>query len=62
MTSVAVVNNDVPTDPVALKALRQEQADAAVESAKAKVAKAKQHLEAAKEALAQATAARKELG
>lgn len=62
MTSVAVVNNDVPTDPEALKTLRQEQADAAVESAKAKVAKAKQHLEAAKEALAQATAARKELG
>ena len=36
---VEVVNNDVPTDPEALADLRMEQADAAVASAKAKVAK-----------------------
>jgi hypothetical protein len=62
MTTVHVVNHDVPTDPDALKATRIEQADAAVASAKAKVERQQQHLKAAKEALAQATAARKELG
>lgn len=62
MTSVEVVDHDVPTDPDALAATRIEQADAAVDSAKAKVAKQTAHLKAAKEALAQATAARKELG
>lgn len=62
MTTVEVVNNDVPTDPKELSKLRKEQADAAVASAKSKVAKQKKHLAAAEKALAQATAARKELG
>lgn len=76
--AVSVVNNDVPTDPVALAALRIEQADAAVASAERKVAKQEAHLaaaegkgkkdrqrghlKAAQEALAQAIAQRKELG
>jgi len=75
--TVAVVNNDVPTDPAALKAKQREQADAAVASAEAKVKRQKQHLASAskdkkprqrahlagaQEALAQATAQRKELG
>lgn len=75
--TVKVVNNAPPTDPDKLRELRIEQADAAVASAEAAVArltalleavptekKARQrgHLKAAKEALAQATAARKELG
>ena len=74
--AVAVVNHAPPTDPAALAAALIEQADAAVASAEAKVAKQEQHvaaaegdkkkrqqehLKAAKEALAQATAARKEL-
>lgn len=59
MTSVKVVNNDVPTDPVALKQLRQEQAAAKVESAKAKVTKAKAHLKEAEQALAEALAEQK---
>lgn len=62
MTYVAVVNNDVPTDPDELKAKRAEQADAAVASAQSKVERQQQHLKDAKEALAQAKAARKELG
>lgn len=62
MTMVEVVNNDVPTDPAVLEKLRKTQADAAVASAKSKVAKQKKHLAAAEKALAQATAARKELG
>jgi len=75
--AVGVVNHDVPTDPARLRATRIEQADAAVASAQAKVDRQKAHvasstgdkqdkqrahLEAAQEALAQATAARKELG
>lgn len=76
--AVSVVDHDVPTDPARLRATRIEQADAAVASAERKVAKqegqlidarrkGKQerirgHLKAAHEALAQATAARKELG
>ena len=74
--AVAVVNNDVPTDPVRLRATQIEHADAAVASAEAKVAKQEafvasftgdkkkrqqEHLKAAKEALAQAIAERKEL-
>lgn len=62
MTTVEVVNNDVPTDVAALEKLRKQQADAQVDSAKAKVKKAKQHLKDADKALAQATAVRKELG
>lgn len=57
--SVSVVNNDVPTDPVALKKLRQEQAAAQVVSAETKVAKAKSHLKEAEKALAEALAAQK---
>ena len=74
--AVAVVNHDVPTDPVKQRATLIEHADAAVASAEAKVAKQEafiasftgdkkkrqqEHLKAAKEALAQAIAARKEL-
>jgi len=57
--SVAVVNHDVPTDPVALAAKRKQQAADAVASARAKVVKAEGHLKAAKEALAQALAEQK---
>jgi hypothetical protein len=68
---IAVVDHDVPTDPVKLRKLRLGQASAAIASAKRKVAKltgfislapkghkAKQqaHLRAAKEALAEAIA------
>jgi hypothetical protein len=75
--TVMVVNNDVPTDPKAVKAALIAQADAAIAGAEAKVAKQeefvattsgekqkrqKQHLAGAKEALAQAIAERKELG
>jgi hypothetical protein len=59
--TVAVVNHDVPTDPVALAAKRKEQAASAVASAKAKVVKAEAHLKAAQEALAQALAEQKGL-
>lgn len=62
MTSVSVVNHDLPTDPDELMGRRRVQRTAAVAAAKAKVLKATAHLAAAKEALAQATAARKELG
>jgi len=74
--AVAVVNNDVPTDPARLRATQIEHADAAVASATTKVAKQEafvasftgdkkkrqqEHLKAAKEALAQAIATRKDL-
>ena len=76
--AVRVKNRDVPTDPDLLRARRIEQADFAVASAERKIAKQEQHLadaqdkgkqqrqrghlKAAQEALAQATAVRKELG
>jgi len=75
--TVKVVNHAPATDPVRLRATRIEQADAAVVSAEAAVtrltalleavpsgkkARQRDHLKVAKEALAQATAARKELG
>jgi|GEM_PF-3871710 len=75
--AVSVVNHDVPTDKKQLRALRITQADAAVASAeravarltellasapKGKQARQRGHLKVAQEALAQATAARKELG
>jgi len=69
---VSVVNHDVPTDPVALRAKRLEQAEAAIAAARSKIERqeqhlaaavnkakkdrAKSHLAAAKKALAQATA------
>ena len=74
--AVMVVDNDVPTDPEAVKAALIAQADAAIVGAEAKVARQeehvagsagekqerqKEHLKGAKEALAQAIAARKEL-
>ena len=59
MTSVSVVNNDVPTDPVKLAALRKSQAAAKVDAAKKKVTKAEVHLKEAKKALAEAQAEQK---
>lgn len=74
---VSVVNHDAPTDPVKLRKRLIAAADAAVKSVETKVERQKQHLataakdgkarqrahlKGAEEALAQATAARKELG
>jgi hypothetical protein len=75
---IEVVNNDVPSDPVQQLADRIAQADAEIESCRAKVARQKEHLTAAataakkerqrqhlagaEDALAQAIAVRKELG
>lgn len=43
--TVHVVNHDVPTDPVALRGLRLKQADDAIESARRKIIKQRQHIE-----------------
>jgi hypothetical protein len=74
--AVIVVNHAEPTDQRKLHGLRMKQADAAVAAAEAAVDRATEHLEeapkekktrqrahlkGAKDALAQATAARKEL-
>lgn len=74
--AVKVENHAPPTDPDVLHGTRVQQADAAVASAEAKVERQEQHvavtsgakkkrqsehLKAAKEALAEAIAARKEL-
>jgi hypothetical protein len=74
---VSVVNHDVPTDPVKQRKRLIADADAGVKSAELKIVKQKQHLatagkdkkdqqrahlEGAQKALAQAIAARKELG
>jgi len=56
MTFASVVNHDVPTDPVALKAKRREQKQAALASAEASLAKAKLHLKAAEQTVADAKA------
>jgi hypothetical protein len=73
---IEVVNNDVPTDPVKLRKTQLAHADAAIASAKAKVAKLKQfvataprgrkeaqraHLKGAEKALAEAIAAKERI-
>ena len=43
--TLLIVNNDVPSDPVAMAAARREQAQRNVDAARAKVAKAQAHLD-----------------
>jgi hypothetical protein len=43
--TLLIVNNDVPSDPVAMAAARREQVQRNVDAARAKVAKAQVHLE-----------------
>ena len=45
--TLLIVNNDVPSDPVAMAAARREQAQRNVDAAEAKVAKAQAHLDTA---------------
>ena len=45
--TLLIVNNDIPSDPVAQAATRRDQAQRNVDAARAKVAKSQAHLDAA---------------